>query len=677
VLVSTHSQLLERGVSPLKSRQRLRQRLALERVISDLSARLSAAAPERLGSEIHRGLKKVLSLGKADRVYWYENPQGSQAFARKYFVRKRGVAAPPAFISDGDVPWVMERLLRGEPIILRKVADLPEDAFRERQFFEEHRVKSVALIPSSRSAKRKGLLGLASISSERTWADDLVSQLLVLSNVIATCLQGANAQQAQGESEALFRHVFEQSLVGVALESVEGGLSLVNPAFCSMLGYTKQELLRLSCSQISHPEDAEVEKPLFEDLRRGRRSGYQLEKRFFRKDGSEMWGHISISTLKRSASNPPLVIGMVQDVTVRKAAEEQLRTSEARLISTLDALQSHIAILDHTGTIVALNARWDLAAADGINITGIKVGANFFATCDALRGNNASKVREVAEQVRSLLSGMPQRNPLLQQMRTSIGTEAWYEVRVARFEENSLPLVVLSYIDVTEIVRTRHELQRLTGRLIQAHEIERHRISRDLHDDIGQRVSLLSTNLETLSGELSADNRASLSLKAKSLQRQASDLASDIHQLSHELHSSRLQHLGLAAALKELCSKVTAQRQIDVELRTNHLPKNIPQDLALTLFRVAQEALNNVIKHSGARAVLVEAFKVQARVLLRIKDNGIGFDYSRQSSGIGLTSMRERLRLVGGQLLVDSSLNQGTEITAEVYIESASTEPRA
>jgi signal transduction histidine kinase len=144
------------------------------------------------------------------------------------------------------------------------------------------------------------------------------------------------------------------------------------------------------------------------------------------------------------------------------------------------------------------------------------------------------------------------------------------------------------------------------------------------------------------------------------------------------LHSSRLQHLGLAAALKELCSKVTAQRQVDVELRTNHLPKNIPQDLALTLFRVAQEALNNVIKHSGARAVLVEAFKVQARVLLRIKDNGIGFDYSRQSSGIGLTSMRERLRLVGGQLLVDSSLNQGTEITAEVYIaESASTEPRA
>jgi signal transduction histidine kinase len=85
-----------------------------------------------------------------------------------------------------------------------------------------------------------------------------------------------------------------------------------------------------------------------------------------------------------------------------------------------------------------------------------------------------------------------------------------------------------------------------------------------------------------------------------------------------------------------------------------------------------------VIKHSGARAVLVEAFKVQARVLLRIKDNGIGFDYSRQSSGIGLTSMRERLRLVGGQLLVDSSLNEGTEITAEVYIaESASTEPRA
>src|SRR4030081_2650856 len=104
-----------------------------------------ATFSEPTGLEVQGGLKRLLFLGKADRVYWYENRAGSRAFVRKYFVRKRGVAAPPALIGIGDVPWVTERLLRGEPIILRKIADLPEDAVRERRFFEKHRVKSVAL----------------------------------------------------------------------------------------------------------------------------------------------------------------------------------------------------------------------------------------------------------------------------------------------------------------------------------------------------------------------------------------------------------------------------------------------------------------------------------------------------------------------------------------------------
>jgi PAS domain S-box-containing protein len=342
------------------------------------------------------------------------------------------------------------------------------------------------------------------------------------------------ATLASEESESRFAQLFEQATVGVVVESLDGHIRNVNPTFCQLLAYSKDELTSMTRSSLSNQEDGEAEKHLLRELLSGDRSSYQLEKRFLRKDGKEIWGYVRVSLLKEPGVRPPLVLGIVEDVTARKVTEGRLR--------------------------------------------------------------------------------------------------------------------------------------QLTGRLMQAQEDERRRISRELHDDLGQQASVLVNDLAVLRSKLSVLEQPGIIEQATKLHRLASDLASDIHQLSHELHSSRLQHLGLGPALSELGTRVSSQRPISVEIHVDHLPRRIPQDVALCLFRIAQEALTNVMKHSQAQTVIVEGKQNGMTVCLSISDDGIGFDPTVSSSGIGLASMRERLRLVDGELLINSSLHHGTEVIAQVRI---------
>jgi signal transduction histidine kinase len=150
------------------------------------------------------------------------------------------------------------------------------------------------------------------------------------------------------------------------------------------------------------------------------------------------------------------------------------------------------------------------------------------------------------------------------------------------------------------------------------------------------------------------------------LYKSAEELATDIHELSHELHSSKLRHLGLPAALKELARKTSSQQDLRIDFHAGPLPKNLSPELAMCLFRVGQEALSNVIKHSQTRNVEMDVTRTNGRIVLKIKDFGIGFEPEVSSSGIGLSTMRERLRMFGGNLLVNSSPGKGTEIIAEV-----------
>ncbi len=225
--------------------------------------------------------------------------------------------------------------------------------------------------------------------------------------------------------------------------------------------------------------------------------------------------------------------------------------------------------------------------------------------------------------------------------------------------------------DITERKRAEEELARVSGRLIDAQEQERTRIGRDLHDDIGQRLTMLTIGIEQLqqdSFDLPADVRGRMG----ELQRQASEIAGNVQSLSHELHSSKLQYLGIVAAMRAFCNEFSEQQKVEIDFGTQDLPGPLPHTVSLCLFRVLQEALHNSAKHSKMRVFEVRLWGTAGEIHLTVRDSGAGFDadVARKGRGIGLTSMEERLKLVNGTFSVESQPNRGTTVFAHVPVSS-------
>lgn len=221
------------------------------------------------------------------------------------------------------------------------------------------------------------------------------------------------------------------------------------------------------------------------------------------------------------------------------------------------------------------------------------------------------------------------------------------------------------YQDITERKKSEEKLIALRHRLSRAQEEERARIARDLHDDAGQRLALLSIDLEQLK-QASMKLKSSLTQQLESLVKAASEITSDVHNVSRRLHPSQVELLGLAPALSNFCKDFAARNSMEIEFVNAGLQQKPPVDAALCLFRVAQEAVRNVQKHSGIRRALVQLDEISGSLRLRVTDHGAGFnpESAEFSPGLGLLSMEERLHSLGGELFIHSRPSGGTCIEA-------------
>lgn len=247
----------------------------------------------------------------------------------------------------------------------------------------------------------------------------------------------------------------------------------------------------------------------------------------------------------------------------------------------------------------------------------------------------------------------------------SNGEEFQIEASISSIEAEGRKLFTVVIRDITERKMTEETLSQTSRRLIEAQEEERRRIAREIHDDYNQRLAVIAIDLEALAEKVERSD-VEASEKLHQLWNGVNELGKDLHDLSHRLHPSTLENLGLVAGIRSFCEEFADQHEMQLNFIHNHVPQGISEDAALCVFRVVQESLRNVKRHSGAdRAeVLLEG---KARKLhLSVTDLGRGFNTKDRvrHGGIGIRSMEERLRVLGGTLEVHSSPMEGTMVEA-------------
>jgi PAS domain S-box-containing protein len=252
------------------------------------------------------------------------------------------------------------------------------------------------------------------------------------------------------------------------------------------------------------------------------------------------------------------------------------------------------------------------------------------------------------------------------------GSIRWIHARGSGdYDTAGKPLRVVGvHFDVTERKKADRERLQLSGRLINTQEQERTRIGRELHDDIVQRLALVAVELQQLheNSVILPDVRSRMG----KLHKQISEIAADTQSLSHELHSAKLQYLGIAAAMRGFCREFGEQQKVEIDYQTHDLPSPLSPDISLCFFRVLQEALHNSVKHSGVRHFEVRLWGTSDEIHLTVSDSGAGFDReaAKTSRGLGLISMEERLKLLNGTLSIDSQFKHCTTVHARVPLNS-------
>jgi len=445
------------------------------------------------------------------------------------------------------------------------------------------------------------------------------------------------------------------------------------------LGYQPGEFPRTREATLAHvhPDDlGEFQKA----IRQHRKDGkpFLIEYRMRCKDGTYRYWQDRGTAVRDKEGSVYEIVGACSDITDLKIVQEQLRQHTAELSKSKDRLSEaqRIAQLGSWDWDVGTNET--VVSDEYYRIFGIPQGSEvtYESFLDRVHPDDLEYVKE--EVAKALYEGKPY--SIDHRIVLPSGEVRFvHEMAEVYQDEAGNPIRKIGTVhDITPRKQAEQQLRALSRHLIQAQESERRRIALELHDQFSQDLALISIELEDMI-QKSPDSPAQATERLQRLALQARKLSSQMQNLSHQLHPSQLTHLGLVAASRSLCNEVSKASGIRIDFGHSNVPNSIPQDISVCLFRVLQESLGNIVKHSGTREAQVTLTGPPGEIQLHVCDSGVGFDpHSRQDSfGLGLIGMQERLQSTGGELVIDSRPSAGTRITARVPLTAASIQTEA
>ncbi len=325
---------------------------------------------------------------------------------------------------------------------------------------------------------------------------------------------------------------------------------------------------------------------------------------------------------------------------------------------------SRIALIDRQGTIVAVNRNWsDLANQTHATLSDVAVGVNYLSVCRRA-SVSCDDAREALDGIQSVLTGRS-RSFVLDYSAEVDRRPAYFRMVVTPFCHGSIEAAIV-HIDITKIQLSRkksHQRARdYARRLISVQEQERERIAREIHDDLGNRIALLSFSVHSL-----MSRSGNYGHELSEVRDRIEDLSHAMRHLSHSLHPHLLRHFGIRTTLKVFCEEYGKACSIHIDVKVPDAAQ-LPEETSLCLFRVLQESLHNIAKHSAATSASVVLEIEPGLTRLVISDNGRGFvqEMARQKEGLGFTSMRERVLCIGGQLKIHSTPGTGTQVRVTI-----------
>jgi PAS domain S-box-containing protein len=641
----------------------LEERLQFEELLADLSSKFVNLLPAEVDPLIEHALRRVCeSIGIDLAVLWQWSSDDPDVIRPTHFFPSEEGLQLSEPLDQSQYPWVVQQMVNGSVIALSSLEELPAAAAVDRQSALLSGIKSTLCLPLTvGGGPPVGALAFNTLRAEHDWPDILVQRLQLVAHVFSNALIRKRHELSLQESEERLALAVDSAGAGLWTLEFSTGVFWTTERGRAIFGYSPDEILNMERFEASvHPDDWDaVRKAIEQSARSG--DSLHIDYRILLADGSERWISSRGQPRFNSVGEPERLMGISIDISERKAREDAIRASEVRLAAGAElAGLAHYEVDFDEGSMYVDDRLRDLCGVPPDREGGLQA-LEFWL--EHLHPDDAQRVMDLRDR---LHDGRLERLSFEYRYLHPERGETWIHhlAGVAARDATGRALRTFGvFRDITGRKSTEKQMRDLSRRLIGAHEEERALLARELHDDVSQRLAALAIDVGR------AEAAAPDTPQGQAMRRVREGLvrlSEDIHALAYQLHPSVLEELGLAEALRAECERRRRQGTLDLSLEIGPLPTAIRRNVALCLFRVAQEALNNVIRHSGAGSAEVVLRQMNGGLLLAVRDEGAGFDPAKRRSGrhLGLASMGERVRLANGTLDIESAPGQGTSVVA-------------
>ena len=640
----------------------LQHRVEFERLVSEISSELVGVSGANINEVINHALASIGAFTNADRAYVFKYKNGGELMDNTHEWSADGVI-PQIMnlkkIQVGELPWFAKIIQKHQNFHVPDVSALPPEAHLEQKHFEAQNIKSLICVPMETAGHMTGFLGFDCVREKRVWTEDEQSILRFIGQSLSSAQLRTQTEEALKESEEKYRLIAENSVDVIWKLDSQLNLTYLSPSLYEVAGFFPEEWigtpLRKHTNWPSFAKMARIVLQIFRD--KNKQEIARIESAFYNKSGKLFPVEIVGKSLVDLNGKIVGLQGSAKDITNRVLARQKLEDSERhyRLLFQTNPMPLVIIGVDKLNFLDVNRATEKLLGytkndISKLNLWDIRPEISIFAP------------DEIKEQ---LLKGS--NNPREAKLMGKGGKLILVEIIFDVINYEGVQAVLAAFSDITALKESE---KRVLQSIIEGEDNERKRVSKDIHDSLGQNLTAASLNFDALKQSITQ-------LEEKEIMKFSTGLGflksaiEESRNIAHNLMPKAIEDFGLIPTLQSLLNQIEQSTGINVKFYENLGEARVNRQIELNLYRITQEAINNVIKHSKATEVFIQLVLHKKEIIYTFEDNGIGFDKSKVENtgkGLGLKNIFNRAKAMSGIFDLDTAPKSGTSITIEIPV---------